>query len=456
MNRRLLLFTCAVLALGWAPPAGAPTNQRGTPAGTVVVSGRIVDRVDGTPIPFARVEMRVGTSLGASQLGSARADERGEFRVERLTAGGYYLAVAAPGYAVAYFSSKGSTSVPPGDVLNVADNQQLMPLEIRLARGGVITGHVTNQFGVPAAGAFLNLRQTTGRGGPSPFYLQQGATSFVTDSNGDYRLYGLAEGEYLVAAQMLGSGDNLRVGSTDAPRVGHPRVFYPGTTDQAEARPVVVRPGEERSGVDIQLRLVPLLSVSGTVAVAGNANRSELQMSLRPVTGDSDGSVFVSRRNDNGFEARDVPPNRYWLTAFGHEQGRSPTERGALVWAAIEVTVTDRDLRDLTIALQPSSTLEGMLADESGNPPTQFSVTALPVSRNVDAPHPPGRPDASGKFVIRDLTPGRYRLRVGTGPNWNTEITEVEATLAGQTLTNREFEIAAGANLTGLMIRVRK
>jgi hypothetical protein len=108
------------------------------------------------------------------------------------------------------------------------------------------------------------------------------------------------------------------------------------------------------------------------------------------------------------------------------------------------------------MALQPSSTVAGILSDEAGGQLTGYTVSAMAIARVVDAPSRLGRPDDSGRFVIRDLTPGRYRIRIGTGQNGNTAVAAVTATLGGQPLPAGEFEIGAGASLGGLVLRVGK
>lgn len=452
-----LVFAAGSLVLV-ALSTGAPSklHQRPPPVGTAVVTGRVVDAADGRPVPFARIEMRAGTALGTAQRGDARADEEGRFAVERLAAGTYFVAAVKPGYPVTYYAASGSTTVAPGDGLAIAGDAQVKPLELRLVRGAVITGHVTDAFGRPAAGAQMHIRQTVGRGGQSPFYFSGLQGQFRTNSAGEFRLFGLAPGEYLVAAEAAAHSDELRLGATDAPRVNHARVFYPGTTDATEARAVPVGAGEERAGIDILLRLEPLVSISGTLPLAPNVRSTEITMALRPVSGESPRYTSVYRRADGRFVAERVIPNRYWLTAYAYEQGASAAERGVLFWGALQVEVTDRDITGLAMELQPSSTVAGILSDEAGGPLTGYSVSALAVSRVVDAPSRSGRPDDAGRFVIRDLTPGRYRIRIGTGQNGNTAVAAVTATLGGQLLQAGEFEIGAGASLSGLVLRIGK
>jgi hypothetical protein len=57
----------------------------------------------------------------------------------------------------------------------------------------------------------------------------------------------------------------------EPPIVGWAPIFYPGTTDLAQASSISVRVGEDRSGVDMQVPLVPASRVEGTViGVDGN------------------------------------------------------------------------------------------------------------------------------------------------------------------------------------------
>jgi hypothetical protein len=108
--------------------------------------------------------------------------------------------------------------------------------------------------------------------------------STATNEHGEYRVFGLPAGEYVVSAWLNGFASQTDVtaqeiefvrrvaaGGAIAVPPAPPRPYvlaptlYPGTVNEASATAVVVAAGGERLGVDIALQRVPVARVSGVV-----------------------------------------------------------------------------------------------------------------------------------------------------------------------------------------------
>ena len=82
------------------------------------------------------------------------------------------------------------------------------------------------------------------------------ARTAQTNDRGEFRLYWVAPGEYIVA----GSPPSSPVTTLTAPTQGRiaTRTFYPGTIDSTKASPVIVKSGAETGGFNFALLDRPL------------------------------------------------------------------------------------------------------------------------------------------------------------------------------------------------------
>jgi hypothetical protein len=426
------------------PAASSPALQA-----TGTLTGTVVEGSSDSPVPFAWIELQSGTSHNSSgQRYSAGADERGRFSISGIAPQGYLVAATSPGYAPTFFAAANrSATKEPGERLTIAASPAATTIEIHMVLGGVITGRVTDHFGQAQPGAEISLRRlpltTTPIG--SPFSFTPKGT-WRTDASGRYRLYGLAEGEYLVSAGVY--GQTLHVGSTNRPASRVDKRFYPGASDISLARPVNVRAGAEAADIDIQLRLVELYSISGRVHTAPGERPSIALWSVP-----AGEYTSVSYLDGGGFRKEDVAAGRYRLTAYVRGSNAAGQVSTPLRWATTEVVVTDQDVTDIEVPLQAAMTAAGRFqSDEALAGPARVSFTTVgrPI---VDAAPRPGMIGSGGEFLVSDLLPGAYTIAVFVGNN--TRLTTV-VTLNGHALPNNEIEVTAGSNITGLDIRVRK
>src|SRR5262249_1336932 len=126
---------------------------------------------------------------GGVQMTNCDAD--GNFKVMGLSHGVYLIAAQAPGYvSVQDLSRK----------YRVGES-----VIIRMARGGVITGRVTDEFGEPMVGvpvAADRVADSEGKPDKSAATMNEMNSSRTTDDRGVYRIYGLEAGAYVVGVNV--------------------------------------------------------------------------------------------------------------------------------------------------------------------------------------------------------------------------------------------------------------
>jgi len=228
----------ALLLLAQARDPGRPVDSSG---------GRIVGRVFAadTNRPVSRAAVRLVRANERADLQTTATDDEGRFVLEDVPAGSYSVFASRPGtFAETAFGQ--SSPDAPARLISVKAGDAVQ-IEIGLLRGAIVSGRILDHAGEPLALAGVGLAPTEGPPAiPRPTMDRSLGT--VTDDRGEYRLFGIRAGEYLLSAY--------------APRVlGDTRqfapIYYPGVSDIAAATRIQLSPGQEISGADFTLRLVP-------------------------------------------------------------------------------------------------------------------------------------------------------------------------------------------------------
>jgi protocatechuate 3,4-dioxygenase beta subunit len=308
-----------------APPAAAPTNA--------VLIGQVVDAATGNPVPDAIVtltgrpspsrgrgagvpatgnmfDLIAAASAGRGNLERVAVDSEGRFVFHRLPASTYTVRAQATGYLSDYSGPIGLDSGPP--TVEIRTGQTAARVRVRLWKEAVLTGIVVDEGSEPVIRARVSAyRRTIGRFGTITYDSPRSA---ATDDRGEYRMFGLAPGDYLVAvpqshstvlaaaadALMQGlvsgqmdmkqmaslgrggspmdpravrigewrlSSDNVRAPAAagDGPIAAYRTVYYPSALTAASAQSVTLRSGEERSGVNFAVEPVVTGRVTGIV-----------------------------------------------------------------------------------------------------------------------------------------------------------------------------------------------
>ena len=475
-------------------PGGRPA-----PSATAVGKGALAGRVtiaSGQPAVGARVMLNGGE--GESRM--TMTDNDGRFVFERLRTGRYNVMVSKPGYVQISYGQRRVNS--PGTQIPLTDGERRQ-IEILLPRGAVITGMVLDERGEPSIGAQIRAMRFTMMSGRRRGQQMGGGS---TDDRGIYRLHSLQPGEYGICAVVQNRGpvndaqrvqmevDMLRRSLESAPspvarkqmlerlaRVQAQRVeqtepamgYAPSCFPASSPSPsttLVVAAGEERTGIDIQLALTAVARVAGTIVAPGGKQPRNLQAML--VNAD-DTLSDVERQGgnvtpDGHFVFQNVPPGRYTITTRSMQMGPFPPPGGAgarppedpPLSGSAEVVVAGQDVSDVVIELQRGITVSGQVAVQPTTltPPADLSgvaqVSLYPFTPDQNnfmfmGPPPQGKVDASGKFTISDVMPGKYRFSaIISGQGWVLD----SATAGAQDVLDFPLEVKAGRDVSGVVV----
>jgi protocatechuate 3,4-dioxygenase beta subunit len=466
-----------------ASPGDSPASAR---AAAAPITGRVVGEA-GEPIPGVNVyaaSRAVGSSM--RQPLAAASDDAGNFQFRGLQPGLYQLWANLP----AYVTEPDPLTGRPVFVFRPGDTALL-----RLTKGGVITGAVTDPQGEPLVGLSVRavrVRDLDGRVPPSPF---PASAEDATDDRGVYRIYGLQPGVYVIyggGAGPAGGFGNFSAYGGDAP------TFYPSSTRDTAAE-VTVRAGQETAGIDIRYREEQGHRVTGTVELPSGAP-AETYVGLTLTfasTGMPAGSAGLNTASaERGFSIEGVADGEYDLQAtFGGREGPLSAS------APQRVTVKGADVTGLRVALVPLGSAAGTLVIEpaaeaeraraeckavpaAARRPQETMVTATPerpassnrVFSRFAAPHD-ATPDEAGAFTLRALEAGRLHVSVRLfdealylraveqpgaaalaappAPATSARASIAAATRTSSAPVSREtFDVKAGQQFSGLVVRL--
>jgi hypothetical protein len=494
---RIGLLTCVMAALsaGALPVAGWQTRDSATlpqaavaPSGTAVLSG-VLTTGTASPRPVARATIHLASPTGASTR-VAGTDDAGRFVFDALPAGHFTLSATKPGYVETFYGSA-HPGRGPGVSVAVAEGQHV-ELTLAIVPGAIITGTITDANGravpqVPVAVIGVGPRGTS----LTP-------VRGVTDDRGEYRVFGLPPGSYLVSALPPLGKDTARggvgdiLGTTDAelqwaravgvnggapmpPRgrpVAYAPSFYPGTSDPDAAQALPVGIGEERPQVNFAVAAVPTAHIEGTIWDATGQTTTNASVMLHPRRRDrlspvdtlvAAGVVTMPRGtvSATGFSFVGVPPGDYTIIARSGAFSRAaPAASDAgISWSVTDVTVAGSDLDGLVMRLVPGLRLSGTILFEhtSLTPPTDLTKADLALQPTGSflglGSTPRARVAADGSFTFSSVVPWIYTLTAtpptdATGTRWTLK----SALLNGRDLADGAFEVKAGTDITGLVI----
>lgn len=391
-----------------AARAGQLSAQAQTPTRVepCEVAGSVVRAGDGTPLRGAIVVL-VASGRRREPM-NARTDQSGRFAFTNVPPGSYRLVVERSGYARQEFGQRALGR--RGVALNLSSGQRMTDLLFRLIPAGVITGRVYDENGEPVVGVVVSVLRRVYREGQLAF---EGGESDRTDDRGEYRIFNLMPGKYVVSATpmggMAGFGVRRRGGGEPGEETYVP-TYYPGLVDPNAAVPLEVTPGQELTSIDFTLVPQRTVRVRGRVMGAGSG-RGPTQVVLVPrsTRAFSRGRTREeSVESDGTFEIAGVAPGAYVLAAMQHEED-------ATFYAREVLDVGNSDVDGITLALMPNGTASGKVVVEGGVPPEGRMIVSLraedPLSRGGNA-----RVQADGSFQIRNVTAGEYQVSVGGAP----------------------------------------
>lgn len=319
----------------------------------------------------------------------------GRFVAVNVPPGDYYVMASVAGY------------IPPRNLLQAANDsgQDLskgfagVPIvhvsadrstegEVTVSRGAAVEGHVMWADGGPVNGAIVSAEPTSGQHKHLPPQFVQVSTGSdsngpmrITDDRGHYRISGLPPGEYTVRVELQTS-DNMvvqRGQMSGGFGVSVLMVYAPSAFHKADAKPMTLTAGEERSDEDVIFKL------DGTHSVSGRVTSAEDHHGLgrgAVVLKDANDKMFQRSSGldaDGNFAVTFVPSGTYTISVLGAAD-LAPTEvklpgNGMFSdekvvrnyqTAEQQVIVADIDVTGQNIEVKPVKTSDSDASNDSG------------------------------------------------------------------------------------------
>jgi hypothetical protein len=270
-------------------------------------------------------------------------------------------------------------------------------------------------------------------------------------------------------------------------------VYFPNAAAIPGATPLDLQFGVERAGIDLRLEAVPVFRVSGVVQGDPAALPSFPVRLVRADGGDGDPNGVATTIVGPGgrFTFVNVPAGSYtlvgrWAVArltwqldfspdmrssfrmpgagglfnYSNAGGISVTthhsNRPGVLAVRWPVQVESRDVTDLVVPSEATSTLRGRIVRENDLSVGLNIVRAVPASGDLSlvvAPsvQPPGRAD-SDTFAFEGLSAGEYLIEYVTMGNSATVVRSVRWN--GEDYTNRPLPVSAGQVVGDVVITV--
>lgn len=424
--------------------AGQPMHAAPQAVRTARISGRVVAGDTGKPVRGAFVNIIDTRAANPNERQGRRVatDANGRWEFPDLAPGRYTVSITKGGYLKIEYGQQ--RPFERGKTLELTAGQVLDKVDAILPRASAITGRIFDEFGDPAVGVMvraLRHRYVDGRRQLTP--LSEGLEVLVngggdiTDDLGQFRIYGLAPGDYYVSASFSPSGE--AAGRTD-----YLPTYYPGTASPAEAQRITLRLGVEADNIDVNLVTARFAVVSGSVMNSGHALvKASLHLSSAdPAAPAVFGAGTFSA--DGTFVLRHVPPGEYRLRVYG---AQAPS--GTAEFASVPVVVASEDVTGIVVITSPGATASGRVVFEDGEKPDTrlFVRTAATVPGATFSNSSVGvSPDMS--FTTGGLVE-RQTFRLGAVPDgWFLKA----VTHKGADITDTGYEFKPGEQVSGIQI----
>lgn len=408
------------------------------------LDGVVVDTVSGAPVRRAVVQLRrsgggpaIPQSLENADYAAVTGPD-GAFHFEQLPPGSYSLSYSRSGYLLPRASSGYSSRV-----VRVSAGGAVKGLRYGLIPQAILAGRVQDDEGDPVEGAQVSLLAFRYSGGLRRLVrLNEGGT---TNDRGEYRVARIPAGKYIVQASLdrLPPGVALLAASRTpgAPLTTYASTYYPGATDPGQAIRLELHPGQELSGIDIQLQRTTMVSVSGRLIGADGVPMSRAVLTLISAQSHLPAGFGAAADAGGNFTLKNVRSGSYILSATS-SGNRS---------VSVPLDVGSTDITGLNAQASPPVSVRGSVAVEDAA--ASFNLAGVTVQLRFaesGAPAATVRPAADGSFSMNNLPPGRYLASVSCGSS-GAYVQSITA--GGEEQLGHDFDLSAAAG--GLRIVLR-
>jgi len=361
----IILGFCAV-AIPVAAQSPARDQPRSPRPGTGAIRGRVVRADTGEPLRRVQVHIDEWNAKDQSGPSSTMTDAQGRYELTQLPAGTYHLKATRGGYVEVGYGQR--RPFERGRPLEVAEGGVLENIDFAMPLGGVVTGRVVDEMGEAVAQASVSLARRRYVDGERQLVGQTGSS---TDDRGEFRVFGVPPGEYVMIAKF----ETMDFGSRD--RVRYVPTYFPGTPVATEAQRITVAAAQEVSGIVIPLARASTATVRGTVRASGQTPAGPFTfVVVREVGGPSaDGHMaMTTTASDGSFTVGGLLPGTYQVEA------RSMSEKE---FASREVVIEGSDVAGISLTLSAGVTARGRIVFETEKPPENLRPSQVLVGATL-------------------------------------------------------------------------
>jgi len=450
-----LLWLAAAIAAALSSQ-GSPSSAGQTSTARATLSGIVTKDPGSEPVKKALIEL-IAESQSDGRNFTAVTGVDGSFHIDNIQPGRYRMFVERTGFQEL---DKHHRRIE-GRVLALAAGQEMKDLVVHLQAAAVIEGRVTDEDGDPMAEAQVAvLRQTfvTGRN----HWEQVGVER--TNDLGEYRIPGLAAGNYFVSVtpppdfksliEAANSQTEMKQSAnaaTEKVATAYQTTYYPGTRDRGQAAAIQLHAGDDFP-VNFSLTPAPSLTIRGSVVNLPPGAVATIRLQSRGF-----GLTWneASMQKDGSFEIRGVTPGTYSILAA---VDNAPVP----MMARQELQITSASVEGLRLAPQAGGSMRGRLRMEASGAARPDPSRVFLLLRSADADDdaagaftmegdfsPVAQVNADGSFEWKNVPAGHYFVQISDAsamPDWF-----LKSVTAGRDAAESGITVSGGATTLDLV-----
>jgi hypothetical protein len=408
-----LLVTAVLVCASGTIVRSQPVTPKPKPNGSI--SGYVT--IDGKGAPGIPIAAIAGETINrADAAGRAVTNTEGHYRITGLEPGQYQVWTLTPAMIPDSSSSQGY--IYPGSIKSVilAANEEVQDLDLKLIRGSVITGRISDADNHPIVEERITVQLLDANGAPRLGAVgSRSDEMYRTDDRGIYRIFGLPPGRYKVSVGFDPQTDSMMLG-----RRRYPRTYYPEGGDQAKATIIELKEGDAATNIDIKVEPpTPTYSISGHVIDATTRlpiARAGVRFALvQKGQGPPLPGIGMQTDDRGEFSLSGFAPGEYSGFASSENYG------GNFYGDPISVEVTDKDVAGLELKTTPGLSLSGIVVAEGISmkellsllPGLRVSARGITTNNQFNSGgYSVVAPD--GSFEVDGLRPGPVNVFIST------------------------------------------
>jgi hypothetical protein len=356
-----------------------------------------------------------GSIRGVVSTSAAIPISKAEITLRRLPGAGNYVSLTGAAgafsfsglpsgqYQILSVSRRGYASLAPGAVapISIGTGQDILNVKITLQRFGAISGSIEDDEGNGLEGVPVQAFASSYAQDVRRFLI---AGTAVTDDRGQYRIFDLPPGNYVVraASRLSLSSRVIRVHSDRVDRT-YSAVYYPNSQRLNDASPVRLTPEGEIPGVNFRLHSSEAYHIRGRVAgEAPLVGTVWLRSCGEGLLGEPLDQISGQLQAGAMYDLGGITPGEYCV---GFQTNDVPTK-----YAEVRVAVKSEDVGPVDLIPRALADIPGNLTSERSEAIDFSRVSIMAQRMDGVGGRFSSKVDERGKFSLSNLKPGVYEL----------------------------------------------